>query len=95
MELKADVEEDPTTSDELGEIVELPRLDGNLFDSADSGSEFVYYDPVDPWAYPDTCGFISDQTWDPNSFEAEASNSPTSRIWKDVNEITGGYSISP
>ncbi|XP_020246876.1 dehydration-responsive element-binding protein 3-like [Asparagus officinalis] len=69
MELKADVEEDPTTSDELGEIVELPRLDGNLFDSADSGSEFVYYDPVDPWAYPDTCGFISDQTWDPNSFE--------------------------
>lgn len=71
MEVKADVA-DPASSDELGEIVELPRLDGSLFHSAGSGGEFVYYDPVDPWAYPDACGFISDQMWngsDPNTLE--------------------------
>ncbi|XP_074585382.1 dehydration-responsive element-binding protein 3-like [Curcuma longa] len=40
--------EDPYTSDELGEIVELPRL--GVLDSADTGGEFVYHDPWSPWA---------------------------------------------
>ncbi|ONK66820.1 uncharacterized protein A4U43_C06F12320 [Asparagus officinalis] len=37
MEVKDDVANDPASSDELCEIVALPRLDGSLFDSADSG----------------------------------------------------------
>lgn len=71
MEVKDDVA-DATSSDELGEIVQLPTLDGSLFDSTNSGREFVYYDLADPWAYPDACGFLSDQIWsgsDLNSFE--------------------------
>ncbi|CAL9099832.1 unnamed protein product [Musa acuminata var. zebrina] len=44
----------PADSDELGEIVELPRLDDGccFLDSADSGGEFLYEDPVDAWAFP-------------------------------------------
>ncbi|URE05842.1 AP2 [Musa troglodytarum] len=44
----------PADSDELGEIVELPRLDDGccFVDSADSGGEFLYEDPVDAWAFP-------------------------------------------
>ncbi|XP_074589463.1 dehydration-responsive element-binding protein 3-like [Curcuma longa] len=63
--------EDPTASDELGEIVELPPLSESLLDSADSGSEFVYHDaawlpwaetgfglePDDIWAPSDSTGF--------------------------------------
>ncbi|XP_019197060.1 PREDICTED: ethylene-responsive transcription factor TINY-like [Ipomoea nil] len=42
---------DPATSEELSEIVELPRL-GTSFDSPEVGSEFVYVDSVDGWLYP-------------------------------------------
>lgn len=71
----------PATPEELGEIVELPRLDGSFFDS---GGEFVYHDSVDSWADPlpwsaeggDEYGFSSEQMWGssdglvPTSFEA-------------------------
>ncbi|KAG6521083.1 dehydration-responsive element-binding protein 3-like [Zingiber officinale] len=41
---------DGAEPDELGEIVELPCLDGCRFlDSADSGGEFLYDDRVDSW----------------------------------------------
>ncbi|XP_010915419.2 dehydration-responsive element-binding protein 3 [Elaeis guineensis] len=74
----------PATPEELGEIVELPRLDGSFLDSADSGGEFVYHDSVNSWADPlpwaaegaDEYGFSLDQTWGPSdglvptSFEA-------------------------
>ncbi|KAG1330242.1 Dehydration-responsive element-binding protein 3 [Cocos nucifera] len=61
----------PATPEELGEIVELPRLDGSFLDSADSGGEFVYQDSVDSWADPlpwaaeggDEYGFPSDHMW--------------------------------
>lgn len=58
-------------ADELAEIIELPSLqEVSLFDSAHpGGGEFVYYDPVDPWAYyPDECGFLSDQMRVPNNW---------------------------
>ncbi|XP_008794173.1 dehydration-responsive element-binding protein 3 [Phoenix dactylifera] len=75
----------PATPEELGEIVELPRLDNNSFlDSADSGGEFLYHDSVDSWADPlrwaaergDEYGFSSDHMWGlsdglvPTNFEA-------------------------
>ncbi|XP_010535962.1 PREDICTED: ethylene-responsive transcription factor TINY-like [Tarenaya hassleriana] len=41
-------DESATTSDELSEIVELPRL-GTSYESAESGGEFVLVDPVDDW----------------------------------------------
>ncbi|CAL9770437.1 unnamed protein product [Musa acuminata subsp. burmannicoides] len=64
--------DDPDTSDELGEIVELPRLDGCLLDSANSGGEFVYHDAVDSWApWVETeFGLEPDQMWDPTTFGA-------------------------
>ncbi|XP_064977815.1 dehydration-responsive element-binding protein 3-like [Musa acuminata AAA Group] len=67
----------PAESDELGEIVELPRLDDCCFlDSADSGGEFLYDDPVDSWALPVPWVESSDPLWAasdvvfPTSFEA-------------------------
>ncbi|XP_074588278.1 dehydration-responsive element-binding protein 3-like [Curcuma longa] len=45
---------DGAEPDELGEIVELPRLDGCRFlDSADSGGEFLYDDRIDSWVDAD------------------------------------------
>ncbi|KAF4346271.1 hypothetical protein G4B88_008672 [Cannabis sativa] len=38
-------------SDELGEIVELPRL-GTSYDSAELGNEFVFVDSEEGWVYP-------------------------------------------
>ncbi|KAK7245437.1 hypothetical protein RIF29_40283 [Crotalaria pallida] len=39
--------------EELGEIVKLPRLDGNFEFVADRSNEFVFYDVVDNgWCYP-------------------------------------------
>uniref|UniRef100_A0A1D1Z8Q1 Dehydration-responsive element-binding protein 3 n=1 Tax=Anthurium amnicola TaxID=1678845 RepID=A0A1D1Z8Q1_9ARAE len=38
------------TSDELGEIVELPRLGTSLLDSSWSGNELVFYDPAESWS---------------------------------------------
>ncbi|XP_050367206.1 ethylene-responsive transcription factor TINY-like [Argentina anserina] len=43
---------DAGTPEELGEIVELPRL-GTSYESAESGSEFVFEDSVvEGWLYP-------------------------------------------
>lgn len=42
---------DPSTPEELGEIVELPAL-GTSFEWADPNNEFVFFDPVDGWFYP-------------------------------------------
>ncbi|XP_008775170.1 ethylene-responsive transcription factor TINY-like [Phoenix dactylifera] len=58
-------------SDELGEIVELPRLGEGFFDSAESGGgEFVLHDLPDLWAYSppwmegaDEYELFSDHTW--------------------------------
>lgn len=41
---------DPSTPEELGEIVELPPL-GSSFESPDPSNEFVFFDPVDGWPY--------------------------------------------
>ncbi|XP_038985155.1 dehydration-responsive element-binding protein 3-like [Phoenix dactylifera] len=74
----------PASPEELGEIVELPRLDGSFLDSADSGGEFVYHNSVDSWADPlpwaaegaYEYGISLDQMWGPSdgfvptSFEA-------------------------
>ncbi|XP_008810659.1 ethylene-responsive transcription factor TINY-like [Phoenix dactylifera] len=59
------------SSDELGEIVELPRLEEGLFDSAESGGrDFVLHDSPDPWAYSppwmagaDEYDLFSDHAW--------------------------------
>ncbi|XP_057421885.1 ethylene-responsive transcription factor TINY-like [Lotus japonicus] len=42
-----------SSSEELGEIVELPRL-GTSFEIPDPGSELVFSDPVDGWPYSHT-----------------------------------------
>ncbi|XP_004287458.1 PREDICTED: ethylene-responsive transcription factor TINY [Fragaria vesca subsp. vesca] len=42
---------DAGTPEELGEIVELPRL-GTSYESAESGSDFVFEDSVEGWLYP-------------------------------------------
>ncbi|WOL08217.1 dehydration-responsive element-binding protein 3-like [Canna indica] len=67
-------------SDELGEIVELPRLDDEccFIDSADSQGEFLFDDSVESWAYPASSWLESavDPLWGasdtsvPPSFEA-------------------------
>ncbi|KAI4350813.1 hypothetical protein L6164_005227 [Bauhinia variegata] len=43
--------DDPSTPEELGEIVELPAL-GTSFESPDPSNDFVFVDPVDGWLYP-------------------------------------------
>ncbi|URE21329.1 AP2 [Musa troglodytarum] len=56
----------PAADDELGEIVELPRLDEWFLDSTDPGSEFVYHhDPLDSLLRPDSdpSGASSAQMW--------------------------------
>ncbi|KAA8541763.1 hypothetical protein F0562_022915 [Nyssa sinensis] len=72
-----------TTSEELGEIIELPSLEGS-FDSSDSHTEFTLVDSVDGWLYSpwrahdtDFCGYYLDQSTAaaedsmiPSSFEA-------------------------
>ncbi|XP_022751718.1 ethylene-responsive transcription factor TINY-like [Durio zibethinus] len=40
--------DDVSTPEELSEIVELPSL-GTSYEFAESGSEFVYLDPIDGW----------------------------------------------
>nr|QNI23811.1 AP2/ERF transcription factor [Camptotheca acuminata] len=57
-----------TTSDELGEITELPSLEGS-YDSPKSSTEFILVDSVDGWLYPpwrvhdsDFGGYSFDQT---------------------------------
>ncbi|KAG1367804.1 ethylene-responsive transcription factor TINY [Cocos nucifera] len=57
--------------DELGEIVELPRLGDGFFDSAESGGgDYVLHDSPDPWAYSppwmagaDEYELFSDHSW--------------------------------
>ncbi|XP_073115139.1 ethylene-responsive transcription factor TINY-like [Elaeis guineensis] len=57
--------------DELGEIVELPRLGDGFFDSAESwGGDYVLHDSLDPWTYPppwmagaDEYELFSDHAW--------------------------------
>ncbi|WOL09142.1 ethylene-responsive transcription factor [Canna indica] len=65
----AAVSEGATTCavDDLGEIVELPRLDGCFLDSADPGAEFVYHghNLLDSFPCP----------------EAEIYNSPPEQLW--------------
>lgn len=43
-------EEDPSTPEELGEIVELPSL-GTSFEIPEPSGELVFFDPVDGWPY--------------------------------------------
>lgn len=61
--------DDVSTPEELSEIVELPSL-GTSYESAESGSEFVYVDPVDgwlfnpssmPWYNQEICGYFGDE----------------------------------
>ncbi|EOY30689.1 AP2/ERF domain - like 10 [Theobroma cacao] len=61
--------DDVSTPEELSEIVELPSL-GTSYESAESGSEFVYVDPDDgwllnpsgvPWYYEENCGYFGDE----------------------------------
>ncbi|XP_022153639.1 dehydration-responsive element-binding protein 3-like [Momordica charantia] len=61
-------------SDELGEIVELPNIEGEIRD--ESWNEFVLVDSVDRWGYPpfaeeeaDLFGGFSDQSTIPISFD--------------------------
>ncbi|URE13369.1 Dehydration-responsive element-binding protein [Musa troglodytarum] len=60
----------PTSTDELGEIVELPTLAEELFDSAALGDEFIFHDSANSWAYPSPLmeveedkDFFSDSVW--------------------------------
>ncbi|XVF49128.1 hypothetical protein PTKIN_Ptkin03bG0243400 [Pterospermum kingtungense] len=61
--------DDVSTPEELSEIVELPSL-GTSYELAESGSEFVYVDPVDgwlfnpsgmPWYNEENCGYFGDE----------------------------------
>ncbi|OMO58247.1 hypothetical protein COLO4_34782 [Corchorus olitorius] len=62
--------DDVSTPEELSEIVELPSL-GTSYESAESGSEFVYVDPVDgwlfnpggtPWYFEENCGYFGEES---------------------------------
>ncbi|KAL6996442.1 Dehydration-responsive element-binding protein 3 [Sarracenia purpurea var. burkii] len=66
--VSSDVSTTTTSSDELGEIIELPSLEWS-FDSPESRTEFALVDSVDWWLYPpwmvhdfDFFGCYSDQT---------------------------------
>ncbi|GFZ04187.1 integrase-type DNA-binding superfamily protein [Actinidia rufa] len=50
-----------TSSEELGEIIELPSLEGD-FDSAESRAELLMVDSVDGWLDFDFFGYYSDHT---------------------------------
>ncbi|XVE88846.1 hypothetical protein DITRI_Ditri19aG0101800 [Diplodiscus trichospermus] len=52
--------------EELGEIVQLPNIEGNF----DSQNEFMLLDSVDGWAFPpqDFYGGFADQIWDTENF---------------------------
>ncbi|XP_022754994.1 dehydration-responsive element-binding protein 3-like [Durio zibethinus] len=61
--------DDVSTPEELSEIVELPSL-GTSYESAESGSEFVYVDTVDgwlfnpsgmPWYNEENCGYFGEE----------------------------------
>ncbi|XP_065867321.1 dehydration-responsive element-binding protein 3 [Euphorbia lathyris] len=54
------VSDDMSESEELSEIVELPNLEGG-FELAESQTEFLLFDSVDRWVYPDICVEFSDQ----------------------------------
>ncbi|CAL9059876.1 dehydration-responsive element-binding protein 3-like [Musa acuminata AAA Group] len=68
----------PAAAAELGEIGELPRLDGWFLESVDPGADFLYHhDPLDSFLYPesDLYDSTSDQMWwsdalVPTSFDA-------------------------
>ncbi|RWW74163.1 hypothetical protein BHE74_00017908 [Ensete ventricosum] len=69
----------PSADDELGEIVELPRLGGWFLDSDDPGAEFVYHnDSLDSLPCPGSDFYVSasDPMWEcsdaliPSSFDA-------------------------
>ncbi|URE44364.1 AP2 [Musa troglodytarum] len=68
----------PSAATELGEIVELPRLDGWFLESVDPGADFLYHhDPLDSLLYPESHLYdsTSDQMWwsdalVPTSFDA-------------------------
>lgn len=47
--------EEGSESEELGEIVELPNIEGT-FDSLESGTEFTLLDSVDGWVYDPPLG---------------------------------------
>uniref|UniRef100_A0A1D1XQP7 Dehydration-responsive element-binding protein 3 n=1 Tax=Anthurium amnicola TaxID=1678845 RepID=A0A1D1XQP7_9ARAE len=60
------------TSDELGEIVELPRLGTSFFESSELGNEFVLYESAESWAsysppwmdsVQEEYGSFPDQAW--------------------------------
>ncbi|OMO82650.1 dehydration-responsive element-binding protein 3-like protein [Corchorus capsularis] len=62
--------DDVSTPEELSEIVELPSL-GTSYESAESGSEFVYVDPADgwlfnpggtPWYFEENCGYFGEES---------------------------------
>ncbi|XVF34891.1 hypothetical protein REPUB_Repub18cG0097500 [Reevesia pubescens] len=61
--------DDVSTPEELSEIVELPSLETS-YELAESGSEFVYVEPVDgwlfnpsgmPWYYEENCGYFGEE----------------------------------
>ncbi|XVE70478.1 hypothetical protein DITRI_Ditri10aG0075500 [Diplodiscus trichospermus] len=55
--------DDVSTPEELSEIVELPNL-GTSYESAETGVEFVYVDPVDgwlPWYYEENCVYFGEE----------------------------------
>ncbi|MQL79086.1 hypothetical protein Taro_011521 [Colocasia esculenta] len=59
------------TSDELDEIVELPRLGTSFFELSELGSEFVFYESGESWSsysppwmeIGDEYGSLPDQAW--------------------------------
>ncbi|URE36850.1 Dehydration-responsive element-binding protein [Musa troglodytarum] len=80
-------EENPAAAptDELGEIVELPQLGEELFDSAALEGDFIFHDTVDLWTYPQPWAegkgdheFFPDPIWPP---EVNASTSLEAPFW--------------
>ncbi|URE36851.1 Dehydration-responsive element-binding protein [Musa troglodytarum] len=75
----------PSSSPELGEIVELPQLGEELFDSAALEGDFIFHDTVDLWTYPQPWAegkgdheFFPDPIWPP---EVNASTSLEAPFW--------------
>ncbi|RZR74996.1 hypothetical protein BHM03_00047416 [Ensete ventricosum] len=72
-------------TDELGEIVELPRLGEGQFDSAALVGDFIFHDTVDLWPYPQPWAegkgdheFFPDPIWSP---EVNASTGLEAPFW--------------
>ncbi|KAL3498485.1 hypothetical protein ACH5RR_041217 [Cinchona calisaya] len=66
------------TSEELSEIVELPRLDTSTFDTVELRNDFAYFDSVDGWLFPPPTPLLP---WMSSGDDHDFSSSFESLLW--------------